>query len=185
MLVLGSLALAGPAILVALRGWSWRRVHASRVVPWLTRLASGRIRDTTGGTTSEDWIRPVLQPLLHEGATWRVVPQDLGLAALSCSFLCLSNACALRAVGIQLPFVQAASALILAGLVGTLAGTVGGIGATEVALIGMLGRFDVPPDAAAAGALIHRSAYYAVSLGLGALGLFLESRFEVRHRRSS
>jgi len=52
----------------------------------------------------------------------------------------------------------------------------GGIGATELALIGVLGRLDVPQDAAAAGALLHRSAYYAVSLGLGALALALEGR---------
>jgi len=176
LLILGSLALVGPLALVALRGWAWKRVESLGAIPWISRLASRRLRGRAQAQAEVDWIRPVLTPLLHEGKAWRVVPQDLGLAALSSVFLCVSNACALRAVGVHVPFLQAAAALIVAGFAGTLSGTIGGIGATELALIGMLGRFNVPPDAAAAGALLHRSAYYAVSLGLGAVALLLEGK---------
>ena len=175
LFVLGTLALAGPLALVALRGWAWRKVDATGGGPWLRRLAARRFPGRTEAAPG-DWIRPVLRPLLHEGTFWRVVAQDLGLAAFSCSFLCLSNACSLRAVGVEVPFFQAAAALILAGFAGTLSGAMGGVGATEIVLIGMLGRFHVPAEAAAAGALLHRSAYYAVSLGWGALALLLESR---------
>jgi uncharacterized membrane protein YbhN (UPF0104 family) len=175
-IALGVLALAGPTTMVALRGVAWRRAQRPAPSRWLARLTPSRWRVETADGPKAGWLNPVVEPLLGIGSTWRVAPHDLGLAAMSCACLCVSNAFALEAVGAGAPPFQAAAALVMAGFVGTVAGTVGGIGATELALIGFLGRMDVPPEAAAAGALLHRSAYYAVSLGLGGIALLLEGQ---------
>lgn len=176
LLVLGSAALLGPAALVALRGWAWRRVEAAGQASRIARLAPKRWR-TRADATEGAWVHRLLEPLLRTGASRRVVPQDLGLAAFSCSFLAASHACALRAVGLELPLVEAGAAVVLAGFAGTLAGTMGGIGATELALIGVMGKLNLPAEAAAAGALLHRAAYYFVSLVFGAVGLVVEGRY--------
>ena len=171
---LGTAALVGVAVVVSLRGWAWRQVARPAASRWLARLTPARYRTEGPDGAHATWLEPTLAPLLRVGRTWRVVPVDLGLAAASCSFLCVSNVCALRAVGIEAPFVPAAAATVLAGFAGTVAGTVGGIGATELALIGLYGRMEMPADGAAAGALLHRTAYYLVSLGLGGLAIAFE-----------
>jgi uncharacterized membrane protein YbhN (UPF0104 family) len=176
LVVLGGAALAGPAAMVALRGWAWRRVQAAGHASRVARLAPKRWRAKADAAEGA-WLHRLLEPLLHTGASRRVVPQDLGLAAFSCSFLALSHACALRAVGLDLSLVEAGAAVVLAGFAGTLAGTAGGIGATELALIGVMGKLNLPPEAAAAGALLHRAAYYFVSLIWGAFGLVAEGRY--------
>ena len=167
----GTAAVLGVAVVVSLRGFAARQARRPAAARWLARLTPSRYRVEAEGGTRAAWLDPVLAPLLRVGKTAQVVPVDLGLAAASYSCLCVSNACALRAVGLEVPFLPVAVATVLAGFAGTVAGTVGGIGATELALIGLYGRMDVAADAAAAGALLHRAAYYLVSLGLGAAAL--------------
>lgn len=173
---LGALSLLGVVSVVSLRARAWAWVRSPRASAWLVRITPARFRTDAPGGPGVGWVEPVFSPTLEVGATWRVVPLDLGLAALSCSFLCASNFFALRAVGIVAPFVSAAAVTVLAGLFGTLVGTLGGIGATELALIGLFGRMRVPAEAAAAATLLHRAAYYLVSLVLGGIALGWESR---------
>lgn len=175
---LGIAALVGVTVMVSLRGFAWRQVRRPGVARSLARFTPARFRVDSKDGERAAWIEPVLAPLLHVGATSKVVPRDLGLAALSCSFLCVSNACALEAVGLHVAILPAAAATILATFLGTMATTPGGIGATELALIGLYAHLRVPPEAAAAGALLHRAAYYLVSLAGGGLALAAEGRFK-------
>ena len=55
--------------------------------------------------------------------------------------------------------------------------TPGGIGATELALIGLYGHLDVPAEAAATGALLHRAGYYLVILVAGGAALIGEGKW--------
>lgn len=176
LLGLGAAAVTGVAVVVSLRGRAWRLASRPAAARWLGRLTPARYRLDEPDGAKAGWLEPTLAPLLFVGRTRRVVPTDLGLAAASLACLCLSQACALRAVGLDVSLLRASVATVLAGFAGTVAGTVGGIGATELALIGIYGRMDVPADAAAAGALLHRASYYAVSLGLGGAALAAEGR---------
>ncbi len=175
-LVLGSLSLAGTASVVAARGWAWRQVRRPGSSRWLARITPARFRIEGPDGPVAGWVEPVFSPVLHVGRTRRVLPLDLGLAALSSGFLCASNVCALRAVGVEAPFVQTAAATVLAGFVGTVVGTVGGIGATELALIGLYDRLRLPSGPAAAAVFLHGAAYYLVSLGVGGAALLWEGR---------
>ena len=55
-------------------------------------------------------------------------------------------------------------AVVLAYFAGVLVGAWGGIGVTEAALTGLYVQIGLPPDQAAAGALLHRAVFYAVVL---------------------
>lgn len=175
-IALGIAAVLGVTATLLLRGWTWRQVRRPAAARWLARVTPARFRVEGPNGPAAGWVEPVFAPLLEVGRTWRVAPVDLGLAALSCSFMCVSNACALAAVGVEASFVLSGAATVLAGLVGTLAGTLGGIGATELALITLYERMHLPAESAAAAALLHRAAYYAVSLVLGGLALLWEGR---------
>ncbi len=175
-LALGIVSLAGVAATLLLRGWAWKQVRRPAAARWLARVTPARSRIQGPDGPAAGWVEPVFSPLLEVGKTGRVATVDVGLAALSCSFLCVSNACALAAVGVDASLVLSGAATVLAGFVGTVAGTVGGIGATELALIGLYDQMGLPPESAAAAALLHRAAYYAVSLALGGAALLWEGR---------
>ncbi len=176
LFVLGTIALCGVAAVVACRGWAARQVGRPGAARWLARLTPTRFRVPGPDGPLAGWAQPVFDPVLRIGATARVAPLDLGLAAVSCAFLCVSNACALEAVGVEAPVFQAAAGMVLAGFAGTIVGTVGGIGATELALMGLYGRMEIPSEAGAAAVLLYRGAYYLVSLGLGGAALALEGK---------
>ncbi len=178
LLGLGVASIVGVTVVVSLRGYAWRQAARPGVSRWLARFTPARFCVEESQGTRAGWLEPVLAPLLNIGATSKVVPADLALAALSCSFLCVSNACALEAVGLHVPILPAAAATILASFLGTVASTPGGIGATEIALISLYGQLDVPPDAAAAAALLHRSGYYLVTLAAGGAALAAEGRWK-------
>jgi uncharacterized membrane protein YbhN (UPF0104 family) len=136
----------------------------------MARFTPRRFRETGEAA----WVRPVFEPLLDVGRTIRVAPQDLSLAALSFGSLCLANALVLQALGADAPLFQVAVAVVVGYFAGTVVGTLGGIGVTEVALIKLYGMAGVSTEAATAGALLHRASYYAVILVAGGLSLLAE-----------
>ncbi len=173
-LAVGAAALALPVAAVSLRGWAWNQVRRPALARLAARLTPARLRADERGGTRPGWLLEMLAPLLRVGPTARVAVADVGLAALSWLSLCVANALALRALGVEAPLLAVATALILAAFAGTVTGALGGIGATELALIGLYTRLGIAPEAAAAGALLHRATYYAVSLVLGSAALLWE-----------
>ena len=166
----GAAALAVVVMVVSARGWTWTQVQKPAVARFMARFTPERFREMGEAT----WIRPVLEPLLHVGRTIRVAPQDLGLAALSFGSLCLANALVLQALGVDAPLFSVAVAVVVGYFAGTVIGTLGGIGVTEVALIKLYGMAGVSAEAATAGALLHRASYYAVIVVAGGLSLLVE-----------
>jgi len=165
----GSAALAVVAALVAARGKVWTLVQKPAVARFMARFTPERFRSMGEAT----WVRPVFEPLLRVGRTWRVAPQDLGLGALSFGALCLANALVLQALGSDAPLPRIGIAVVIGYFAGSVLGTLGGIGVTEVALIKLYGMAGVSPEIAAAGALLHRASYYAVILSWGGVSLLL------------
>lgn len=166
----GTAALAVVAMVVSARGWAWAQAQKPAVARFMARFTPRRFREMGEAT----WIRPVLEPLLHVGKTTRVAPQDLVLAALSFGSLCLANALVLQALGADAPLFRVAVAVVVGYFAGTVVGTLGGIGVTEVALIKLYGLAGVSAEAATAGALLHRASYYAVILVAGGISLLSE-----------
>lgn len=158
---------------IALRDWVWRQARRPGVARLASRFTPSRFR-TEGDTAG--WLEPLLAPSLRAGRAWRVLPLDLGLGALSWFALCVASVLVFRSLGTDVPLFETAAALVLAAFAGTLSGAVGGVGATEVVLIGLYTGLGVPADAAAAAALLHRATYYAFSLLFGAAALAYESR---------
>lgn len=166
----GTAALVVVVVLVASRGWAWKQVQKPTVARFMSRFTPRRFRETGEAT----WVRPVFAPLLDVGRTWRVAPQDLGLAAASFASLCLANAVVLQSLGADAPLFKIGVAVVIGYLAGSLLGTLGGIGVTEVALIKLYGMAGVSPEIAAAGALLHRASYYAVTAAWGGASLLGE-----------
>ncbi len=166
----GAAALVVVVLLVASRGWAWRQVQKPAVARSMARFTPQRFRNMGEAT----WVRPVFEPLLNVGRTWRVAPQDLGLAAASFASLCLANAVVLQSLGADAPLFKIGVAVVIGYLAGSLLGTLGGIGVTEVALIKLYGMAGVSPEIAAAGALLHRASYYAVTTVWGGASLLIE-----------
>lgn len=171
LLASGAAAVVGVMIVLSLRGWAWTRIQYPSVSRFLSRFTPRRFRSADGAT----WIRPVLEPALHRGSTWRVAPQDLGLAACSFGSLCLANALALRALDAHAPLLPVAVAVVLGYFAGTFLG-LGGIGITEVVLIKLYGIAGVSVEAATAGALLHRASYYTVVLLFGGISFAVQRR---------
>lgn len=177
---IGLCALGLVAACVSLRAWASRQTRRPGPVRLLARLTPARFRAEGPAGQSPTWLEPVLAPLLRVGTTWKVAPLDLGLAAASTALLCASNALALKAVGVEAPPFQTAAAMVLAGFAGTVTGTMGGVGATELALIGLYTRMGIATDAATAAVLLHRAAYYLITLILGSVALVWEGPWRER-----
>jgi uncharacterized membrane protein YbhN (UPF0104 family) len=176
LLVSGFAAVALTAAALALRSWAWTQVRRPGVARIAARLTPARFRESRADGPMAGWLEPMLSPLLREGSAWNEIAWDIALAAGSWFALCVANALVFRALGVDAPLFGIATALVLAVFAGTITGTVGGIGATEVVLIGLYARLGIPAEAAAAAALLHRGTYYGLSLVAGSLALAVGSR---------
>jgi len=173
----GLLVLAGLAAVAALRGVAWKIVARPSVGDRLARLLPGKWRGSDGaGEDSGAAMREVLRPLLHEGGPWRTFLPDLIWAAAAFSAVCIANAMVFRALGVEASILQLSLVVVLGYFAGVAVGAWGGVGVTEAALTGLYIQIGVPPDVAAAGALLHRALFYAVVLGWGGAALVLENR---------
>ena len=74
---------------------------------------------------------------------------------------------AAAALGSTIPFAAAAAAFSLGSLAGTVTGTPGGAGTTELAALAPLVALGVPSDLALPTVLLARGMHYALSLGIG------------------
>ena len=175
-LTTGIAALVAVSAMLALRGWAWNQMQRPGISRWLARFTPERFRTKGAEGPSAAWVLPVFEPLLHHGSTLRVAPKDLGLAACSFASLCLANAVVLQALGADTPLVLVSVAVVIGYFTGTIIGTLGGIGVTEVALIKLYTVMGISPEIATAGALLHRASYYLVILLWGGTALVLEGR---------
>jgi len=96
------------------------------------------------------------------------------LAALAFASLCVANGLALKAVGAEASWIVVAGCAALGYFAGTVVGVMGGVGVTEAALIELYTRTGIDPTVAAAGALLHRAAFYGITLLWGAAALWRE-----------
>jgi uncharacterized membrane protein YbhN (UPF0104 family) len=161
-LIGGGAALALAAAAVLLRP----RIRALSRLPWLARrLPSPDSRE--GGT---GWVERLLAPLAERTSTPAFVADVLWSSAAFAA-LCLANALTLRALGVSQPLLVVAGCAALGYFAGTLVGTMGGIGATEAALIELYTRVGIAPSAATAGALLHRAGFYLITLVWGGAAL--------------
>lgn len=174
--VSGAAALAGLALLVALRGPAWNRLRDRGVCLRLYRLVPARFRGEATEDESVERVRRIFGPLLDGGGSPLVFVADMCWAALSFASLCLANAMVLRALGVDTSLLLIVTAVMLGYLAGVLVGAWGGIGVTEAALTALFVQFGLPADQAAAGALLHRGIFYAAVLLLGGWSLFHETR---------
>jgi uncharacterized membrane protein YbhN (UPF0104 family) len=171
----GLLVIVGLALTAGLRGWGWRLVSRPGLEGRLSAMIPSRFRakDSEGG--AGDWLGEIFAPLLHRGGAM-VFLGDLALAAFAFSFICASNALALRALGVETPFLLVATVVALGYFAGVVVGAWGGIGVTEAALTGLYMQIGIPGELAAAGALLHRAIFYAVVLSWGGIALLRGSR---------
>jgi uncharacterized protein (TIRG00374 family) len=176
LLTSGAVALATVTGVVALRGRAWVVFQKATLARWLARVTPERYRTTESGRPMAGWVRPVFEPLLHTGRTLLVAPRDLGLAAASFGSVCIANALVLQALGADAPLALAGVAVVVGYFFGTIIGTLGGIGVTEVALVELYTLAGVNREVAAAGALLHRASYYLVILVWGGISLALEGK---------
>jgi uncharacterized membrane protein YbhN (UPF0104 family) len=166
--ILGGLLLFGLTALAAGgRPFYWGGGVALFVVAVFFVLRS-RFRREGGGRLRE-LLGPVLEPRTAELAG------DVTLAALAWSMLCVACGLVFHALGSSAPLMQLSAMLAVGTTAGTLAGA-GGLGVTELALIGLLTRAGIDPAVAAAGALLHRGTLYAVVIIAGGFALLSNRR---------
>ena len=122
------------------------------------------------------WIKPLLQPTLCSGNAGQWLTVELAMSALSFAMLCLSNAFVLKSMGIESSVALIAVILMLAYFAGTILGVMGGVGVTEVFLMTLYPHAGIPETAAAAGALLHRASFYAVTLSLGGTAFWQQGK---------
>lgn len=159
------LVLAGLGLAAGLRGRGWSLVSRPGVAERLSAIVPSRFR-----AKGEDWLREIFAPLLQRGGAL-VFLSDLAWAAAAFSFICLANAMALRALGVEAPLVLVSTVVAIGYFAGVVVGAWGGIGVTEAALTGMYMQIGIPGELAAAGALLHRAVFYAVVLSWGGIAL--------------
>jgi len=162
----GLAVLTGLVAFLTLRPWMWRTVADPRVGKRLARLVPSRMRGDDDGRATADRVRRILEPLLGRGPWWRTTLPDIGGAALAFVSVCLANAMVLRALGVEAPILVVSIAVVLAYFAGVLVGF-GGLGVTEAALTALWIQLGIPPESAAAAALLHRAIFYAVVVLLG------------------
>ncbi|MDX1388055.1 MAG: lysylphosphatidylglycerol synthase transmembrane domain-containing protein [Acidobacteriota bacterium] len=176
LLASGVVALATVVIVVSLRARAWVLFQKPGLARVLARVTPARYRTTESGRPMAGWVRPVFEPLLHHGRTIVVAPRDLALGAASFGTLCIANAMVLQALGADAHLAKVSVAVVVGYFFGTIFGTLGGIGVTEVALVELYTLAGVSREVAAAGALLHRASYYLVILLWGGVSLALEGR---------
>ncbi len=172
----GLFAAALVVAVLALRGPVGRGLARPRVATWLARLAPRRIRAPETDPGDGGWIGRVLEPFARSRATAGATLIDLALGAAGFAALCLAGAMALRALGVEAPLAAVATCVALGTIAGTLTGTMGGIGATELALIELFAAIGVPRETATAAALLHRAGFYLVTLLWGGPSLWRLAR---------
>ena len=175
-LVSGLAALALVAAGLVLRKRIWRAVDSRSAEGWWSRLVPERLRSSDMTESGRSAFQRALEPLLSLRATPAATAVDLALAAAAFGALCLSNALVLRALGAEAPLVLVSTCVALGYLAGTLSGTMGGAGATELVLIELYALIGIPRDAATAGALLHRAGFYLLVAAGGGLSLWLLTR---------
>ncbi len=111
--------------------------------------------------------------LLAHPSTWRVVAIGGGIVWLA---NVLTFQVAAAALGYPLEFASAAAAFALGSLAGTLTGTPGGAGTTELAAIAPLVALGVPAEVALPAVLLARGVHYLCSILLGGLATLLPPR---------
>jgi len=159
----GVAALAVVVAALALRG---RAGAAGRLAARLSPVPR-----TESAAEDETWVRRWLAPLLERTST-PAFAGDIALAAAAFASLCLANGLALKAVGAEASWIVVAGCAALGYFAGTAVGLMGGIGVTEAALIELYTRTGIEPTTAAAGALLHRAAFYGITLAWGGLALW-------------
>ncbi len=168
--ILGGLVLFG---ITALASGGWPFLWGGTVALLLVALYFPLRRPIwriTRGTT-----RDVLEPVLGPGCRTGHLAADIGLASLSWSMLCLACGLVFHALGTGGSLLQLAAVLAAGTTAGAVVGA-GGLGVTELALIGLFSRIGIDPAAAAAGTLVHRGILYAVVLMAGGLALLSNRR---------
>ena len=160
----GSAILTAMLSLVVLRNrlyamlgkWSWLR----RLEAWIERRLPERL-GTERGLAAE-----VLYPFLGEGRSITTLIPDLARGAQAFAMVCVSNVFIFKALGVTSAPGLIALAVVLGYFAGLASGW-GGIGVTEATMTALFVQFGIEPDAAAAGALLHRASFYLLVLVWG------------------
>ncbi len=174
LLASGALALAGVLVCVGLRSWGWSLLHGR----WLGRRVLGLVPARFRGGSEEETLRSIFGPLLLDGGSARFL-RDVGWSVLAFAMLPLASALVMRALGVDAPLMLIAAATVVGYFTGMAVGAWGGgVGVTEAALTGLFVQIGVPPEQAAAGALLHRAIFYALVLGWGGWALLRGRRQE-------
>ncbi len=137
----------------------------------MTRITPARFHQVQDGAASAGWLPRLVRPLLLE-SRW----SDIMGAAAAFGALCAANALVLRSLGVDAPLWVVAVAVAIGYLAGNGLGPWGGIGVTEVAMAGIYMQLGIAGEAAAAGVLLHRAAYYIVGLVWGGVALLRTGR---------
>ena len=176
VLLSGAAAVLLTVLFLLFRGRLSKRILRPALARAVARVTPARFRQASPDGASAEWLEPMTTPLLRTGSAWGDAAGDIALAATSRFALCMANALVFRALGVSAPLFEVAAVLLLASFVGTMTGAVGGIGATEVALIGLYARLGIPAEAAAAATLLHRGTFYGLSFLGGSVAMVAGSR---------
>lgn len=159
---------AGAGVLFLVGVVLWTRRHGGSVADGLSRFLARRAQNAEGRWESF---------FQHGGDAVEVIRRlagDVRLGAwsflwsvgfLACNVL--AQWAAFRAIGVDPGFLVVFAVLALGLTAGVLAGTPGGVGATEAVLVGAYVALGVDPADAAAGALLYRGLHYGVVAVLG------------------
>jgi len=169
--ITGALAVGLFVVLVLVKNLIWKATQRPRFVRAITRITPARFHRVQDGADAAGWLRPLLRPLLLE-TRW----SDVLGASASFGALCAANALVLRSLGVDAPLWVVAVAVAIGYLAGNGLGPWGGIGVTEVAMAGIYMQLGIAGEAAAAGVLLHRAAYYVVGLVWGGVALLRTGR---------
>ena len=168
--ILGGLTLFGIAALAAGEPpFVWAGAGALGAVV-LFLLLRRRIWRFTGSRT-----RPLLEPLFGPGCSTFDLVTDIGYAALSWSMLSVACGLVFLALGAGGSIWQLTAVLAVGATAGALVGA-GGLGVTELMLIGLFTQVGIDPAAAAAGTLLHRGILYALIIIAGGYALLSDRR---------
>ena len=147
--------------------WGWLRARLERLLP-------PRNPATVPRPDPRPWHEAWLAPALERRQGTKALLSDVALGALPTVALCVANAWTFRALGVDTPVSQVSMALVLGTIAGSVGG-MGGIGLTEAALVALYARLGIDGPVAAAAALLHRTTVYLVTLAWGAGAFFLST----------
>ena len=174
--LIGVVTLSSLLLVIALRRPFWNWIRRPELNDKLERFVPRRF-------VGPDGIRPGLLertfgPLLVESAAWKTFIPAVLWGTVAFATLPVANAMVLKSLGVDAPLLVVTVIVVLGYLAGNLLGAWGGIGVTEAALATLGAHFGVPPEQAAAGALLHRAIFYVVVLSWGGKALWKEGRSE-------